>query len=174
MDYEENYLSRLSFETNMKFAAAGCLLRVNLFSSFWEPRSQHKFSQELMDPYLRLADVLMLWNVIGWYLNLGHDSVVVSAPDSQSGDTGFDPRQHPTCPRLTKPSILLRSVNWYQLRLGVKSPLYGHGVVSVGLLLAPFHSSFCSWSVSCKAGSGHFRCKSRYRKSGTFELWTFR
>ena len=95
---------------------------------------------------------------------------MVSAPNSQSGGTGFDPRQHPTCPRLTKPSSLLRSVNWYQLRLGVISQLYGHGVVSVGLLLAPFRSSFCSWSVSCKAGSGHFRCKSRYRKFGTLNF----
>ena len=101
------------------------------------------------------------------------DSEVVSSSNSQSGGTGFDSRQRPTCPGLTKPSILLRSVNWYQLRLGVKSPLYGHGVVSVGLLLAPFHSSFCSWSVCCKAGSGHFRCKSRYRKTGTLNFLNF-
>ena len=49
---------------------------------------------------------------------------------------------------------------------GVKSPLYSHGVVSVELLLAPFHSSFSSWSVSCKADSGHFNCM----KNWNFEL----
>jgi hypothetical protein len=50
----------------------------------------------------------------------------------------------------------------YQLWLGAKSSSHGHGVVSVELLLGPFHSSFCSWSVSYKTGSGHFRCKIRY------------
>ena len=48
-----------------------------------------------------------------------------------------------------------------------QSTLFGHGVASVGLLFAPFHSSFCSWHVSCEAGSGYFRCKSRHRKEGT-------
>ena len=42
-----------------------------------------------------------------------------------------------------------------------------HGVVSIGQLLAPFHSSFGSCFVSCKASFGNFRCKSHYRKTGT-------
>ena len=53
---------------------------------------------------------------------------------------------------------------------GVKSYLYDHGVVSVGLLLAPLHSSFCSWSVNCEAGSSYFVCESRYIKNRNFEL----
>ena len=40
-------------------------------------------------------------------------SLVVSAPDSQSGGNGFDPRQRPIRPGLTKTPICLRSVNWY-------------------------------------------------------------
>ena len=107
------------------------------------------------------------------FVSIAHGRPIVysgySAPDSPSGGTGFDPRQHPTCPRLTKPSILLRSVTWYQLRLGgEKSFVRPWG----GECRAAVHSSFCSGSVSCKAGSGHFRCKSLYRKSGTlnFEL----
>ena len=73
-----------------------------------------------------------------------------SLSDFSLPPTGFVPRQRPTCPELTKPSILLRSVNWYQLRLEERSPPYGYGVASEGLLLALFLSSFCSQSVSCK------------------------
>ena len=103
----------------------------------------------------------------------GHDSVLISATDSQSGYTRFNSRQDPTCPGLTMPSIhLVRSVNWYQLRLGVKCYMYGHWVVSVRLLLARFR--LCSWSVSCfKTSSGHFWYKSHYRKTRTlnFEMY---
>jgi len=38
----------------------------------------------------------------------------------------------------------------YQLWLGARSSSHGHEVVSVELLLGPFHSSFCSWSVVIK------------------------
>ena len=47
--------------------------------------------------------------ILSWIETL-RDSLVVSPPDSQSGGSGFDPLQHPTCPRLTKPSILLTSL----------------------------------------------------------------
>jgi len=43
---------------------------------------------------------------------------LVSLNDSvESGGTGFDPRRRSTCSKLTKPAILSRSANWYQLRL---------------------------------------------------------
>ena len=79
-----------------------------------------------------------------------HDNFVVSTPLFPNPEVhGFDPRQRPTCPRFTKPSILQSSVSWYELRLECKVLCTTMGVVSVtvGLLLAPFHSSFCSWSV---------------------------
>jgi hypothetical protein len=41
-------------------------------------------------------------------------------PNRQSGGAGFDPWQRPTCPGLAKPTIFLRSVDWYQLRPEVK------------------------------------------------------
>ena len=79
----------------------------------------------------------------------------VSAPNSPSGSTGYV---------TPKPSNLLSSVN--SASAGEKIPWYSHAwVVSAGLLMAPFHSSFFSWSVRCKLGSGHFRRKSRYKNS---------
>jgi hypothetical protein len=54
-------------------------------------------------------------------VHYGHD-IVVSAMDLHVAGAGFDIRQWSTCPGLTKPCILLRSVIKYQLRLGVKSP----------------------------------------------------
>ena len=76
------------------------------------------------------------------------DSVVVSAPVSQSKGTGFDPRQRKTCPGLTKPSILFKVVKLVSVSaVGEKSfvrPLGGE----CRLLLAPFHASICLWSVS--------------------------
>jgi len=50
----------------------------------------------------------------------GHDSIVVSLPNSQSGSPGFNPWQCCTCTGLTKPAILLGSANWYQFQLGSK------------------------------------------------------
>jgi len=40
------------------------------------------------------------------------DSLVVSSPDSQYGNTGFDSRQSSTCSGFTKPAILPDSANW--------------------------------------------------------------
>ena len=45
-----------------------------------------------------------------------------------------------------------------------KSSVFGHAwVVSVELLLALFHLSFCSWAIICKTGSDHFRRKNCFK-----------
>ena len=99
----------------------------------------------------------------------GHDSVLVCAPDLQSWGTGFNPRQRPTEPGAHQDCHTSEVGELVPAAAGrgVKSPLYGHGLVNVGLLLAPFQSSLCSWSVSCKADPGHYR---RKQKNHNFEL----
>ena len=124
-----------------------------------------------------------------------------SAPGSQPGGTGFDSRPgryfdmrnilgqdvHSHVLRSTKPSILLGSVNWYQLRLGLMSFVQlqerrtarlaaGVGAVRLthrmpqcALLRSPFLPACLP---PCKAVL-FLICKSRYIKAKTFNLLTF-
>ena len=77
---------------------------------------------------------------------------MASTPDLQSGDTGLNPAPYlPEAHGAIHPSGVGKLV---PASAGGEKFCVGIWVVSVGLLLALFHSSFCSLFVSCKAGSG--------------------